>query len=45
MCFRHLDQIYQLLKGEVYERRMLWLEMAVVICFLIDLYAIFFWKT
>ena len=45
MCFRHLDQIYQLLKGEVYERRMLWLEMAVVICFRIDLYAIFFWKT
>lgn len=40
-----LDQVYQLLKGEVYERRMLWLEIAVVICFLIDLYAIFFWKT
>jgi hypothetical protein len=40
-----LDEIYQLIKGDVYERRMLWLEVAVVICFLIDLYAIFFWKS
>ena len=40
-----LDEIYQLIKAEVYERRMLWLEIAVVVCFLIDLYAIFFWKS
>ncbi|MCI0652613.1 MAG: hypothetical protein L0Z55_12110 [Planctomycetes bacterium] len=40
----HLDQAYQVLQAETYERRMLWLEIAVVICFLVDLLAIFLWK-
>ncbi len=40
----HLDQIYQVLQSEVYERRMLWLEIAIVVCFVVDLLAIFFWK-
>jgi hypothetical protein len=41
----HLDQVYQVLQSEVYERRMLWLEVAIVVCFVVDLLAIFFWKT
>ena len=39
-----LDQVYTVIQSEVYERRMLWLEVAVVICFIVDLLAIFFWK-
>jgi len=39
-----LDEVYQVLQAEVYERRMLWLEIAILICFLVDLYALFFWK-
>lgn len=39
-----LDQLYSVLQSENYERRMLWLEIAVVICFVVDLLAIFFWK-
>lgn len=39
-----LDQVYQVLQAEVYERRMLWLEIAILICFLIDLFALFFWR-
>ncbi len=39
-----LDEVYQVLQAEVSERRMLWLEIAIVICFLVDLLAIFFWK-
>ena len=39
-----LDQVYQVLQSEVYERRMLWLEIAILVCFLIDLLALFFWK-
>ena len=39
-----LDEVYQVLQSEVYERRMLWLEIAILICFLVDLYALFFWK-
>ena len=31
-----LDEIYRVLQAEVYERRMLWLEIAIVICFLVD---------
>ena len=36
-----LDQVYQVLQAEVYERRMLWLEVAILVCFLIDLAALF----
>jgi hypothetical protein len=39
-----LDQVYGVIQSDVYERRMLWLEVAVVICFIVDLLAIFFWK-
>lgn len=39
-----LDRVYQVLQSEVYERRMLWLEIAILVCFLIDLAALFFWK-
>ena len=39
-----LDQVYQLIQADVYERRMLWLEVAIVVLFIIDLLAIFFWK-
>lgn len=37
-----LDQVYQVLQAEVYERRMLWLEIAILVCFLIDLAILFF---
>lgn len=39
-----LDEIYQLIQSDVYERRMLWLEVAIVVLFVIDLVAIFLWK-
>jgi hypothetical protein len=39
-----VDEVYSVLQSEVYERRMLWLEIAVVICFIVDLLAIFLWK-
>jgi hypothetical protein len=39
-----LDEIYQLIQADVYERRMLWLEAAIVVLFVIDLLALFFWK-
>ena len=39
-----LDEVYQVLQSEVYERRMLWLEIAILVCFLIDLAALFFWR-
>lgn len=39
-----LDDVYRVIQADVYERRMLWLEIAVVICFIVDLLAIFFWK-
>lgn len=40
----HLDEVYGVIQSDVYERRMLWLEIAIVICFIVDLAAIFFWK-
>jgi hypothetical protein len=40
-----LDQVYGLIQADIYERRMLWLEVAIVICFIVDLLAIFFWKS
>ncbi|MFM7074315.1 MAG: hypothetical protein ACKO38_21210 [Planctomycetota bacterium] len=39
-----LDEVYKVIQSDVYERRMLWLEIAVVICFLVDLFGLFFWK-
>ena len=37
-----LDQFYSVVQSEVYERRMLWLEILIAVFFAIDLYAIFF---
>lgn len=39
-----LDEVYRVIQSDAYERRMLWLEIAVVVCFIVDLLAIFFWK-
>ncbi|MFO0903083.1 MAG: hypothetical protein U0939_08800 [Pirellulales bacterium] len=39
-----LDELYRMLHADVVERRMLWLEVAVVVCFIVDLLALFFWK-
>src|SRR5262249_1050747 len=39
-----LDQLYSVLHSEVNERRMLWLEIVIVVLFLIDVLALFFWK-
>ncbi len=39
-----LDEVYRVLQSDVYERRMLWLEVVIVVCFIVDLLAIFFWK-
>jgi len=39
-----LDQVYQLIQSDIYERRMLWLEVAIVVLFIVDLVALFFWK-
>jgi len=40
-----LDQLYGVVQSEVYEQRMLWLELIIVILFVIDLLGIFFWKS
>jgi len=39
-----LDRLYTLTRGDVYERRMLWLEVIIVIFFAIDLVVLFFKK-
>ena len=39
-----LDRLYSVLHGEVNEKRMLWMEAAIVVLFIIDLAAIFWWK-
>jgi hypothetical protein len=40
-----LDQIYTLVQSEAYEQKMFLLEIAIVVLFVIDVLAIFFWKT
>jgi hypothetical protein len=40
-----LDQLYSVFHSEVNERRMLWLEIVIVVLLLIDVAALFFWKT
>lgn len=37
-----LDQLYTLTRGDLYDRRMLWLEVVIVVFFAIDLVIIFF---
>lgn len=39
-----LDQLYSVVQSEINERRMLWLEIIIVVFFAIDLLAIFFYK-
>jgi hypothetical protein len=39
-----LDQLYSVVQSEVYERRMIWLELLIVIFFAIDLIGIFWWR-
>jgi hypothetical protein len=39
-----LDQVYGVVSSEVYDRRMLWLEIAIVVLFVIDIVGLFFWK-
>lgn len=39
-----LDQLYGVVKSEIYEQRMLWLEILIVVFFAIDLVAILFLK-
>ena len=39
-----LEDLYSVVRGEVSERRMLWLEIVIVVFFAIDVWAIFFWK-
>jgi hypothetical protein len=38
-----LDELYTLTRGELYERRMLWLEVTIVVLFVVDL-VILFWR-
>jgi hypothetical protein len=39
-----LDDLYSVVRSEVNERRMLWLEIIIVVFFAIDIWALFFWK-
>ena len=41
----HLDQLYTLARGELYDRRMLWLEIVIVLFFAADLLLILFLRT
>jgi hypothetical protein len=40
-----LDQIYTLVHSEAYEQRMLLLEIAIVVLFVVDIFAIIIWKS
>jgi hypothetical protein len=37
-----LDQLYSVVHGEIYDRRMLWLEIVIVVLFVIDVLGLFF---
>ncbi|MCS7014877.1 MAG: hypothetical protein RMJ19_02390 [Gemmatales bacterium] len=39
-----LDHLYQIFQSEIYERRMLWMEAAIVLLFIIDLVALFLFR-
>lgn len=39
-----LDELYRLAHTDVYDKRMMWMEAAIVVCFIIDILALFFWK-
>jgi hypothetical protein len=39
-----LDQLYSVVHGDLYDRRMLWLEIIIVVLFVIDVAAILFFK-
>lgn len=37
-----VDRLYTLIRGDVYERRMFWLEIVIVVLFVLDILLIFF---
>jgi hypothetical protein len=39
-----LGQVHGIIAGELYDRRMLWLEIAIVVLFIIDILGLLFWK-
>lgn len=39
-----LDTLYNVVQAEISNARMLWLEIAIVVLFTIDIWALFFWK-
>src|SRR5262249_55146068 len=39
-----LDQLYSVVHSEIYEKRTMWLEVAVVVLILLELVALFWWK-
>jgi hypothetical protein len=39
-----LDQLYSVVQAEINERRMLWLEILIVVLFVLDLLGLFLWK-
>jgi hypothetical protein len=39
-----LAQVHGIIAGELYDRRMLWLEIAIVVLFIIDILGLLFWK-
>jgi hypothetical protein len=41
---KQLDELYTLTRGELYDRRMLWLEVVIVVFFAVDL-LLLFWKS
>jgi hypothetical protein len=40
----HLKELYSVARAEVFERRLLWLEVIMVVFFAIDLVAILWWR-
>jgi hypothetical protein len=40
----HIDQLHGVIYSEVYDQRMLWLEIAIVVLFVIDILGLFFFK-
>jgi hypothetical protein len=41
---RQLDEFYRMAHNDVYDQRMMWMEAAILLLFVIDVVALFFWK-
>jgi hypothetical protein len=39
-----LDELYRMAHSDVYDQRMMWMEAAILLLFVIDVLALFFWK-